>query len=52
MTAPDAEEADTARIDSSRCIYDGVITDSPRRVARTRTDGKSTLEQGEAPGSK
>ena len=51
-TAPDAEEADTARIDSSRCIYDDVISDSSRRVACTRTDGERTPEQGEAPGSR
>ena len=52
MTAPDAEEADTARIDSSRCIYDDVISDSSRRVACTRTDGERTPEQGDAPGSR
>ena len=52
VTAPDAEEADTARIDSSRCIYDDVISDSSKRVACTRTDGERTLEQGDAPGSR
>ena len=52
VTAPDAEEADIARIDSSRCIYDDVISDSSRRVACTRTDGERTPEQGDAPGSR
>ena len=54
MTAPDAEEADeegvAARIDRSRCIHDGVISDGDTsHVARTRTDGRRTLGQGEAP---
>ena len=52
VTAPDAEEANAARIDSSRCIYDDVISDSSRRVACTRTDGERTPEQGDAPGSR
>ena len=46
------EGVESARIDSSRCIDDDVISDSSRRVACTRTDGKRTPEQGDAPGSR
>ena len=57
VTAPDAEEADeaapAARIDSSCCIHDDVISDSnTSHVARARTDGRRTLGQGDAPGSR
>jgi hypothetical protein len=53
VTAPDAQEAAVTRIDSSRCIHDDVISDSnSRHVARTRNDGRSTPEQGDAPGSR
>ena len=54
---PDAEEADeegaAARIDSSRCIHDDVISDgNTSHAARTRADGRRTLGQGDAPGSR
>ena len=57
MTAPDAEEADeegpAARIDSSCCIHDDVNSDgNTSHVARTRTHGRRTLGQGDAPGSR
>jgi len=57
VTAPDAEEADeegpAARIDSSRCIHDDVNSDgNTSHGARTRTAGRRTLGQGDAPGSR
>ena len=57
VTAPDAEEADeegpAARIDSSRCIHDDVISDgTTSHVARTRTAGRRTPGQGDAPRSR
>ena len=57
VTAPDAEEADeegaAARIDSSCCIHDDVNSDgNTSHGARTRTAGRRTLGQGDAPGSR
>ena len=57
MTAPDAKEADeegaAARIDHSCSIHDDVIPDSYSiHVARTRTNGRRTLGQGDAQGSR
>ena len=57
VTAPDAEEADeegpAARIDSSRCIHDDVNSDgNTSHGARTRTHGRRTLGQGDAPRSR
>ena len=57
VTAPDAEEADeegaAARIDSSRCFHDDVISDGDTsHAARTQTDGRRTLGQSDVPGSR
>ena len=53
VTAPDAEEGPAARIDSSRCIHDDVKSDgNTSHVALTRTHGRRTLGQGDAPGSR